>query len=426
MKHIFFILICLLEIIPLQAQTTLKETIMAQMSVSQQKKDLNTLYSHVKSIHAAPFNYISEQSFDALKDSIEQTIVEESSQKDFYLKVAPLLASIRDGHATFGIPTKEFSDYCNQNGKVLPFSLKLDKGKILVDFCVSAESFIQKGYEVLSINGVKNEEIVARMYALVGSEYSNQIKEKSLNGYFVVLYWMLYGSPSTISVEYREADGKISQEVLPCVEYKDYMLGMRRNITPARTFAMKLGTSKRARLDVPNFYREKELKTFCDSIFPILSQKQIKELEIDVCDNSGGSSSCVDLLLSYITHPRYQLFHKSVMRVSALSKEYMKQYHPDIYANIADLADGTLYEMTEKSIPNNHKDKSRFKGRIFVKVNEGTYSGASTFAHAVANYKIGKTEGQTGCPTVYSGNYLSFQLPESKLTYYIPFCLFFE
>lgn len=62
-------------------------------------------------------------------------------------------------------------------------------------------------------------------------------------------------------------------------------------------------------------------------------------------NNTGGSSKCVERLVSYFPHPGYTMYSKSQLKVSAYSKAYNKDRHPEIFRQICHLPDGELFEI---------------------------------------------------------------------------------
>ncbi|MCF2690801.1 hypothetical protein I6E64_17365, partial [Bacteroides fragilis] len=105
---------------------------------------------------------------------------------------------------------------------------------------------------------------------------------------------------------------------------------------------------------------------------------------------------------------------------------YNKQKHPETYEEIKNLPDGSLFAIQDSSVAGNRDKADIYKGTVTVLVNETTYSGASTFASAIKKSHAGKILGETGCPNVYFGNYMSFTLPNSRLEYYVSLNKFYE
>lgn len=63
-----------------------------------------------------------------------------------------------------------------------------------------------------------------------------------------------------------------------------------------------------ATLIIRNVYNEKALKEFCDSVFKEINYRKIPEIIIGMRNNTGGSSLCVERLISYSVIYRIENF----------------------------------------------------------------------------------------------------------------------
>lgn len=400
-----------------------------RLSIQQQCADFDTLCSKLEYIHPDLFLHQTKEKYDARKIQTRTSFTDSASISDYYLKVAPFMASIKDGHSMMLPPiTEELIAHAKNDGKTIPLRIKATGNVFVVDYPVTNETQICKGDTILSINGVHSKDILNRMYSLFASEKGNAIKEYTVSSYLTPLLWHMYQwSESYIfsvkrgnKVWEEKLNGTPQSKALRVIKVKQS------NIKPANfTYLLSCDHSK-ATITIPNVYQELELKQFCDSVFKDINDKKIPELFIDVCNNTGGSSRCVERLISYFPHPDYTLYSKSQIMVSSYSKAYNKERHKEIYDQICNLPDGSLYVIKDTSIKGNKTETNLYRGKITILVNDKTYSGASTFAHKMQELGIAKIEGETGCPNVYFGNFLPFTLPNSKIEYFITFAKFFE
>lgn len=403
-------------------------TINAQtINVQQQKEDFDTLCHRLEQVHADLYLYQSPETYQHKKDSISDLLNKDRSLSDFYLTIVPLVASIRDGHTMLMPPaTKERMDFLNNGGLTLPLRLKSNNGRLLVDFPLTTTSIVEND-EIVSINGIAVSILLDKFYALLGTEQTNAIKDATLTPYISTLLWYIYGWGDEYHFTVKR-DSQIWEETLKGITQADVMTIMRaRPNAQTPQFSYTLSADKQtATLQILNFFQLPQLKQFCDSVFTEINTKRIPFLIIDVRNNTGGSSAAIDLLLSYLSHKTYTIYPKSELKVSPYSKAYHQKMHPEIYDAIKDLSDGLLYTMHGEPIPNNHDQPNTYQGKVTVLANEKTYSGASTFTHLVKMSDAGKVIGETGCPAIYFGNYLTFNLPHSNLQYYVSFTKFYE
>lgn len=400
-----------------------------KLSPAQQISDFDDLCSKLESVHPDLYLYQSKKEYENNKMKIRASFTDSISISDFYLKIAPFMANIKDGHSMMLPPiTSDFVAYAKRDGKTMPLRIKAVGNVFIVDYPIVMNSGFNEGDTIFSINGVDSKDILKRMYDLWGSEIDNGIKESSVNLYLSLLFWHMYRWCDSYVFMVKHGS-KIEKKYLEGVPQSLALKVKRERQSKNRpeSFSCKFSSDyTQATLIIRNVYNEKALKEFCDSVFKEINYRKIPEIIIDMRNNTGGSSQCVERLISYFPHPEYVLYSKSQIKVSTYSKAYNKERHPEIYSQICNIPDGELFVVKESLIEDNRKEANLYRGKIIVLVNNKTYSGASSFAHVMNKLGIASVEGETGCPTVYFGNFLPFTLPNSKIDYYITFAKFYE
>lgn len=419
----------ILLIIPILITFICKSSFGQQLSPAQQMADFDTLCAKLECVHPDLYLYQSREQYQRNKAKMKASLTDSISISDFYLKIAPFMANIKDGHSMLLPPiTDDLISHAKKDGRTIPLRIKAAGDIFIVDYPVIDNSGISEGDTILSINGIKSKDILERMYGLWGSEKDNGIKEGSVNAYFSPLLWYMYrwSELYVFTIKHGDKIEKISLEGVPqSVALK--FIKERQSKNRHESFSCNFSSDNtKAILTIRNVFQETELKTFCDSVFKEINHRKIQEIVIDMRNNTGGSSQCVKRLISYFPHPDYSLYSKSQLKVSTYSKAYNKERHPEIYNQICNLSDGELFVMEYTPVKDNLEEANLYHGKITVLVNNKTYSGASTFAHTVKNLGIASVEGETGCPDVYFGNFLHFTLPNSKIDYYITFSKFYE
>lgn len=399
------------------------------LSPEQQYADFDTLCSKLEYIHPDLSLYQTKEEYDARKSQTRASLTDSASISDFYLKVAPFMASIKDGHSMILPPiTEELIVHAKNNGKTMPLRIKATGDAFVVNYPITNDTQICNGDTILSINGISSRDILNRMYSLFASEKGNAIKEYTITSYLSPLFWHMYQWSESYFFSMKRGH-KVWEEKLNGVPQSKALSIIKlkqSNVKPAN-FAYQLSHDQtKAIVTIPNVYQELKLKQFCDSVFKDINDKEIPELIIDVRNNTGGSSQCVERLISYFSHPDYMLYSKSQIMVSSYSKAYNQKKHKEIYAQIRNLPDGSLFTIKGTTIKENKTKTNLYQGKTTILVNDKTYSGASTFAHKMQEFEIAKIKGETGCPNVYFGNFLPFILPNSRLEYFITFAKFYE
>lgn len=400
-----------------------------KLSPAQQISDFDDLCSKLESVHPDLYLYQSKKEYENNKMKIKASMTDSIKISDFYLKIAPFIANIKDGHSMMLPPiTSDFVSYVKKDGKTMPLRIKAVENVFVVDYPIVMNSGFNEGDTIFSINGVGSKDILKKAYDLWGSEKDNGIKEAVVNTYLSLLFWHMYRWDDSYvfmvkhgnTIEKKHLEG-VPQSMAMKVRRE------RQSKNKPESFSCKFSSDyTQATLIIRNVYNEKALKEFCDSVFKEINYRKIPEIIIDMRNNTGGSSQCVERLISYFPHPEYVLYSKSQIKVSTYSKAYNKERHPEIYSQICNIPDGELFVVKESLIEDNRKEANLYRGKIIVLVNNKTYSGASSFAHVMNKLGIASVEGETGCPTVYFGNFLPFTLPNSKIDYYITFAKFYE
>lgn len=400
-----------------------------KLSPAQQISDFDDLCSKLESVHPDLYLYQSKKEYENNKMKIKASMTDSIRISDFYFKIAPFIANIKDGHSMMLPPiTSDFVSYVKKDGKTMPLRIKAVKNVFVVDYPIVMNSGFNEGDTISSINGVDSKDILKKAYDLWGSEKDNGIKEAAVNTYLSLLFWHMYRWDDSYVFMVKHGN-TIEKKHLEGVPQSMAMKVRRERLSKNKpeSFSCKFSSDyTQATLIIRNVYNEKALKEFCDSVFKEINYRKIPEIIIDMRNNTGGSSQCVERLISYFPHPEYVLYSKSQIKVSTYSKAYNKERHPEIYSQICNIPDGELFVVKESLIEDNRKEANLYRGKIIVLVNNKTYSGASSFAHVMNKLGIASVEGETGCPTVYFSNFLPFTLPNSKIDYYITFAKFYE
>lgn len=400
-----------------------------KLSPAQQISDFDDLCSKLESVHPDLYLYQSKKEYENNKMKIKASMTDSIKISDFYFKIAPFIANIKDGHSMMLPPiTSDFVSYVKKDGKTMPLRIKAVENVFVVDYPIVMNSGFNEGDTIFSINGVDSKDILKKAYDLWGSEKDNGIKEAAVNTYLSLLFWHMYRWDDSYVFMVKHGN-TIEKKHLEGVPQSMAMKVRRERLSKNKpeSFSCKFSSDyTQATLIIRNVYNEKALKEFCDSVFKEINYRKIPEIIIDMRNNTGGSSQCVERLISYFPHPEYVLYSKSQIKVSTYSKAYNKERHPEIYSQICNIPAGELFVVKESLIEDNRKEANLYRGKIIVLVNNKTYSGASSFAHVMNKLGIASVEGETGCPTVYFGNFLPFTLPNSKIDYYITFAKFYE
>lgn len=161
----------------------------------------------------------------------------------------------------------------------------------------------------------------------MGAEKDNGIKEGSVNAYWSPLLWYMYkwSKSYVLSVKHGDIIKEIRLKRVPQSVALKVIKERLSQIKPESFTCTFSSDNTKAILTFRNVYQETELKVFCDSVFKEINDRKISDVVIDMRDNTGGSSQCVEKLLSYFPHPNYTLYSKSLIKVSQYSKHIIRR-----------------------------------------------------------------------------------------------------
>ena len=135
-------------------------------SVNELQSDIDFLHCKLERYH--PQLYISKSELDYKFDSLKSTINEPMTSREFYYKVAPVVASIKQGHSRLFQSTKDFTakeikQYkINSYGKtpLAKMNFGVFNDKLFVLGNDSWNKAISPGTEVVSINGITTKQLL--------------------------------------------------------------------------------------------------------------------------------------------------------------------------------------------------------------------------------------------------------------------------
>ena len=173
-----------------QKHNTLIET---NLSVEEQIEDINYLERKIHKIQPSLYQFVSEEELRRKFDSVRSTINIPLKPNNFYFKVSPLLASIRQGHASMSALVPEYSKKETKElkkkgiGPISQFDYKFIENKLFIVKNKSKDSTIQEGTEVVSIENITPQELF--------SKYRKTYSSDGFNETFIPYYFtMRYGT----------------------------------------------------------------------------------------------------------------------------------------------------------------------------------------------------------------------------------------
>jgi len=466
MKRIFLLALMLLFFIQCTSVKKYNAKLNDYIAPERLKKDVDFAYKKLKKLHPNLYWYISKEALDYKFDSLKQTINKPMKPLDFYKKISPVVASVRQGHTYIKAPTKKFSKKETKaivkkgTGPFSQFEFDFYNDKLYVIKNKSYDKTILPGTEVLLVNGTKPADFIMEYNNYYSSDgFNTTLKDQRSDNRFTSFFTIENGIKDSLQYTFKHND---SIRVITIKRHKKDSLEEKINEVKKKISAVeknKLRTIKRknrvngynkdsknynrnldfisqdssiAQMKIRHF-KKGRFRAFYRQSFKEIQERNSKTLILDLRDNGGGSLNEIVNLYSYLADSTFVFLDKSevVSRASLFEGAYFNGgivpekilksiCSPFVYGylllTVQKDKDGKKYFATKT---NSHKIKQNaFKGNIYVLINGGSFSASSIISSNLKGSKraffVGEETGGGYNGTV-AGFMPEYNLPSSKL-----------
>ncbi len=385
------------------------------------RQDIDSMVKYLQEAHPSPFYRYPKALFFKDVYRVKNSLRKNLDKVDFYLKIAPLLGKLNDGHTDLHIG--QF--YNSLDPVMLPYHFKLSVQAPFIT-CTGAytglKAQLPADARIISINNIPSRKIVSDIIDLNTGENRLFRAEFGATRFYFYLE-ALYKANGTYHIKYS-SKGLIKNITIAGIrknildKMANGQAGGDRNSGPVYSLQL-LNGGHTAFINFKSFDWD-GFKSFTDSAFRVLKEKQVQNLVINLIDDGGGDSDVGDEFFQYIFDKPFTQYAKVIEKNSALLKERLRQHR---IGKPLDSADKALLAKPNGSIDTIYYDKIpvrdnplRFNGRVILLVNIETYSSAADFAQCFKYYKRGIIIGQeTGGLIKSYGDIVTAILPNSQL-----------
>ncbi len=363
-------------------------------SPSQLQEDLQFLRRHLSEIHPQYHLYTSEEAFDALYHTAIKNLDKDLALREFYNLTSPIVGKIGCSHTGIRLPENYIMA---QQTYYHYFPLKLfimdDKAWALTGD--NDQNYIEPGSEIVRINHVPVENIIARLLSFIPAEgYNKTTKYYELNKDFGSYFNLLNNSEQFlieyIKPGYQKADS-INIEAVP---YLSYSSSNTIDMPFLPTLHPMIIEQSTAILEIPSFALPdvNEYLSLMDSIFQAIHKAGIQNLVLDLRGNPGGHPIFAAILYAHLSSNDFIYFQEN---------EQVPEFKP-------------LYEPMEAATPN-------FTGKCYVIVDGGSLS---TTGHLISLLRYNKRAvfigEEPGSWFYCNDNSKKYKLPNTRIEVNIP------
>ncbi len=378
------------------------------------REDLVFLKTQIFNAHANPFTELSKEKYIQLFHSLESRLTDSLTITDFFKLVKPVVSYLADEHAEIFLP-KALTGF-QQASVFLPFNLRREKQRYLIDTVLSGPVSVTKGMAVKAVNNIPVEQLLSSCATYVPGPPERR-KQKALLQ-FGYLYALATPLAHTFAVTLQD-NRVLTVQGVAISTWQQYL-----DITNGKPgpCANKISYTKFGETGYVNTCSfdtrsDSDFQLYAkaiDSIFSLVQRDEVKRLLIDVSQNSGGNSAVGSLLIDKFYARPYRSYSVNWKR----SDEYLRLIKSWGFEdkNYEQLEPGTvLHGNADTTWPSG--SINRFKGKVFVLIGNATFSSAIMFATIIKDNAIAPLVGQTpgnGHPSHF-GEMFFAQLPHTRL-----------
>jgi len=239
------------------------------------------------------------------------------SRSEWWARLAPLMASLGDGHTLISNPFDEEAEALN-GVLVFPADVKLDEDRHFIIAAVHGNrTSIERGDRILSVNGRDADSLL--------SEWTRERSGDSLAGRMADVadrfktLLLIHSMPSPYTVKVASARGgerEVTLQGIPAMPEEDALFTYRK-LEPAigyMNFLSMSGDFDRFKKDIAAMFRR-------------VRSDSVQTLLIDLRHNGGGDDVLGDELLRYINQKPYRGWFRGELKRSAELRSYDKAYY---------------------------------------------------------------------------------------------------
>ena len=427
--------------------------------------DVDWTYKKLQKLHPRLYWYISKEQLDIKFDSLKKSIVTPLNSFEFYKKISPVVANVRQGHLFIAPPMKmmtkkEVKAFVKKGtGPLSQFDFESFDSKLYIVKNKSYQKDLKVGSEVVSINGKNPSDGMMEYNKWFASDgFNTTFKKQYLGKKFPVFYSFENGVKDSLTYVLKSNDTLkticIKRKVVDSIASSKDKNKATPPLAKAKLKELKNRKEKFGYDENTKYYnrsltfREKDsavavlkirgftqgtYQEFYEESFEKIAKYKSKVLILDIRDNGGGRLNEIENLYSYLADSTYIFMDKSEVtsKTSMLHSDFLKGggivsktaklfFSPIIY--------GYYYFSTQKATDGKYyisiltKPKTcspnAFKGKIYVLINGGSFSASSIISSNLKKIKrvtfIGEETGGAFNGTV-AGSLPVYKMPHSKI-----------
>jgi len=388
------------------------------------KEDLDFLFKTIVEVHPDMYAYTIKENFDSRREQLYRDINRPMSGLEFYKLVAPVVASLKNGHTYMRPPEGAFAEYVLKGGKRIPLVLCWNGTNVILKSYVNPID-MPVGGEVLTIENQNAKEFLTKLARYLPSEnkaYNLGFLER--RDILSMFLWLDKREAESLKLRIKNTQGTVEEYNIQSLSKTEIESEIENNKLKYQTMASSVGKNARytyrfipddntGLIEFNSFRDLEKFRAFLNETFKELREQNVSNLIIDIRKNPGGSSSLGDEFLKFLTDKPFLQYERVDIKISAqlckVQKWIKRKYFFARKGSIKSLK-GNLIRPG--------KNPLRFSGQTFILIGQRTASSAVSFAQTIKHFDIGTLVGQETEDTLVNyGDCPSFTLSHSGLTF---------
>lgn len=384
--------------------------------------DLNIMDSILRTVHPDPFFYIEENKFIQRKEEISHIISQKDSFSisEAYKILAPFISILKDGHSLLLTPNNSIIE--GYNAKVFPIKIKILDNNIYAIYDFYKKTKFPEKTRITKINNTCTETLLNNILKLYPLENSKEMFYTTIEKDFYSLLYCYLNLKEDLVLSLDKPSLDKYETKLISYSYIKKSLG----INEKKMYDFQLNTtSDTAFISLKNFLPIPQFYDFIHNTFAEIKKKNINFIKIDVRGNKGGASYAVDSLMTYLCNRPYKLYDSVYVKIS---NPVLKKLREKKSLLINKIDTNKVNQLLKLSPPYIYpvSNINYYDGKLEILIDKETYSGASTFANVIKVMKRGNIVGDSEAKNIYFGDFLFFQLPNTKMLFSVSTRKFIE
>jgi Peptidase family S41 len=387
-------------------QTAMPEQI---FSIEQLQEDFKFIRSKMEKYNTNLYLYTDKTTLDNKFKDLYTGIDKPMTAPEFYCYISSIQPTVKDGH-NYMLPSQELQNYYASNSLYFPIDFTEYKDRLFITQNFSNDNSINVKDEILSINGIKADSIYKLLENRHPRDGNNKLYAKYVTlTYFRSYYGFMFGFCKSFDLELKSPNGLTTNKTIEALPLSiirsrrnavinkrydriNHEKGIEWTIDKERKFAylfISHWTTKQMKKDY-NLSFKKEFKMFFQDV-KILG---VENIIVDLRGNQGGNGENGIEFLKHIMNVPF----KYINQVQKFNRK------------------GVLVNASRPLTKVHQPYQNAFNGKVFVLVNEGSFSNSSIFSEAFKKYNRGKLIGtETGGCSTLSGGDGYFTCPNTRI-----------